>query len=92
MVKLYRRKGNEKLTPVRIRAAVRHTQDSRACMLQPGMDFVLELLAINRGASAACAGWVARLKHEIRNYAVKYDVVEVTALCEVGEVFAGLWQ
>ena len=54
------------------------------------MYLILKLFAVDRCAATACAGWIARLEHEIGYYAVEDDVVVVTALDKSREVFAGL--
>ena len=59
-------------------------------MLQPGVDLVVEFVAVDGGAAAAGAGRVAGLQHEVGNDAVEDDVVVVAALGEGGEVGAGL--
>ena len=86
-----RRQRNKKLTPIRVRPAVRHAQHSCPRMLETRVGLVFEFFAVDRAAPAAGAGRVARLKHEVWDYAVKEDVVVVAALGEGGEVLAGLW-
>ena len=85
-----RRQRNEKLTPVRILPAVRHTQDARTGMLQSRIYLVFEFFAVDGSAAAAGAGRVAGLEHEVWDYAVEDDVVVVATLGEGGEVGAGL--
>ncbi len=85
-----RRQRDEELAPVRIRPAVGHAQDAGAGVLEGGVDLVVELVAVDGGAAAAGAGRVARLEHEVGDYAVKEEVVVVAAGGEGGEVFAGL--
>jgi hypothetical protein len=81
-----RRQCDEELTTIRIRSAVRHAQDARARMLQRRADLIFEFLAIDRGAATARACWVAGLDHEIGDYAVEDQVVEVATFGEGREV------
>lgn len=66
-----RRKRYEELTPIRIRPAIRHAQYPRTRMFEARMDLVLELLAKDGAATAAGAGGVAGLEHEVWDYAVE---------------------
>lgn len=59
-------------------------------MLQGRVNFVLELVAVDGSSSAAGAGWVSGLEHEVGDYAVEEEVVVVAAAGEGFEVLAGL--
>lgn len=61
-------------------------------MLQRGRDLVLELVAVDRSAAAASAGWVAGLDHEVGDDAVDQEVVIVASLSEGLEILACLEQ
>jgi hypothetical protein len=54
------------------------------------VDFVFEFLAVDRAASAAGAGRITSLDHEVRDNAVEDDVVIVASLREGCEVLACL--
>jgi hypothetical protein len=54
------------------------------------VNFVLELVAVDGSSSAAGAGWVSGLEHEVGDYAVEEEVVVVAAAGEGFEVLAGL--
>ena len=85
-----RRERDEKLTSVRVRPAVGHAQYPRPGVLQTRVDLVVEFVAVDGIAAAAGTGWVARLQHEVGDYAVEEDGVVVATLSEGDEVFAGL--
>ena len=59
--------------------------------LQPGMDLVLELVAVDARPATSRARRVAALDHEVRDHAVEDHVVVVAALGEGREVLARLW-
>ena len=59
-------------------------------MFQARMYLVRELVAKDGAATAAGAGGVAGLEHEVWDDAVEDDIVVVAALGEGGEVLAGL--
>ena len=59
-------------------------------MLQSRIYLIFEFFAVDGSATAAGAGRVAGLEHEVWDYAVEDDVVVVAALGEGGEVGAGL--
>lgn len=58
-------------------------------MLQGSLDFVFELFTIDGATTAAGASRVASLDHEVRDDAMKDDVVVVAPLSESREVLAG---
>lgn len=58
-------------------------------MSQARVDFVFELVAVDGGAAAARARWVAALDHEVWDDAVEDCGGEVAAAGEGGEVVAG---
>ena len=59
-------------------------------MFEIGVDLVGEFFAEDGAATAASAGGVAGLDHEVRDDAVDEDVVVVAPGGEGGEVLAGL--
>jgi len=85
-----RRQRDEELTPVGIRPRVRHAQDSRASVFERRVDLVLELLAVDARPTAPGPRRVARLHHEVRDYAVEEQRVVVSPLGERLEILAGL--
>ena len=85
-----RRQRNKELTPIRIRTAIRHTEDAGAGVFEGGGDLILEFVAVDGGAAAAGARWVAGLEHEGGDDAVEEEVVEVAAGGERAEVGACL--
>lgn len=84
------RESNEKLTAICIGAAVRHAENTSSSMLQIAANLVLEFFAVDRAASAAGAGRITGLDHEVGDNAVEDDIVVVASLCESGKVLAGL--
>ncbi|KFY34535.1 hypothetical protein V494_06691 [Pseudogymnoascus sp. VKM F-4513 (FW-928)] len=84
------RQRNKELAAIRIGARVGHTQDASTRVLELGGYLVGELLAVDGGAAAAGAGWVAGLDHEGGDDTVDEQVVVVAALGEGGEVSARL--
>lgn len=74
------RQRDEELTSIRILPAVRHTQYPRSRMLQARIYLILELFAVDGGATTSRAGGIAGLQHEVWDYAVEDDVVVVSAL------------
>lgn len=85
-----RRQRNKELTPIRVRPAIRHTQDSGAGVFEGGRDFVFEVGAVDGAAAAAGAGRIASLDHEGGDYTVDGGVVVVAAVGEGGKVLACL--
>lgn len=59
-------------------------------MLERRVDLIFEFLAVDGCAAASGARGVARLKHEVGDYAVEENVVVVAAAGELSEVFACL--
>lgn len=88
-----RRERDEKLTPVRIRARVRHAQHAGGGVRELRDDFVAEPAAAPVDAAAAAAGArrVAGLDHEVPDHAVDGRVVVVVRCREGGEVVACLF-
>lgn len=80
----------QELAPIGIGPTIRHAQDACSCVFQAWMYLVLEFLAIYGRPAAASSGWIAGLEHEVRDNAVKYDIVVIIALSESEEVLAGL--
>ena len=78
------------LASIGVRSTIRHTDDSRAGVLQRGMDFVVKLLSINRASASPCARWVARLKHEVWDDPVEGLIIIITSLSQSIEVPASL--
>lgn len=76
------RKGDEELTTIGVRSAVRHAQNSSTGVFQFASNLVLEFLAVNGAAASAGAGGIAGLDHEVGDNAVEDDIVVVTALSE----------
>ncbi len=58
-------------------------------MFQLGRDLVFELLAVDGGSAAPRPGGIARLEHEVGDYAVEEEAVVVAARGEGAEVCAG---
>lgn len=85
-----RRKGDEELAAIRVGSAVRHTQNSSSGMLQPRVNLVLELLAVNRASSPAGTSWIAGLDHEVGDNAVEDNVVVIASLRKCREILACL--
>ena len=75
-----RRQGDEELATICVWTAVRHAENACASMFECWLDFVLELLAIDRRAAASCTGWVTTLNHEVRYYAMEDNIVVVASL------------
>ena len=80
--------SDEELAAVGARTGVGHGEHARLIETQVGRAFVFEGLAPDRLAAAACAGGVAALDHEFRDYAVEDDAVVVAVFHVSGEVFA----
>ena len=85
-----RGQGDKELTPVGVGPGVGHAENASARVLQGRIDLVLELFAIDGGAAATRAGWVAALNHEVGDDAVEDGLVVVAAANQRGEVFARL--
>ena len=79
----------KKLTPIRIRARVRHGQYACAGVFQTGMNFVLEFTAINGFAAAAGPRGIPALDHEIPDDAMENNAIIIPAQTELREVVAG---
>ena len=61
----------EELGLVGVRAAARHPEQPAVREAQPAVELVLEVAAVDGLATAARAGRVARLRHEVLDHAVK---------------------
>ena len=82
---------DEELRPVRVsRAAVRHRHLPAMVELDPAVQLVLERLAVHRFATAAGAGGVPCLDHEVLDDPVPDDAVVVALQAELHEVAARL--
>ena len=77
---------DEKLGAVGAGTGIGHRQHTRRTVAELWMELIGELVA--RTAAARSSG-VAALDHEISDYAVKLDVVVVTAAGEIEEIRAG---
>ena len=83
--------GNKKLTPIRFRAGIRHTENTSLVMGQRGVEFILEFLAPDGfAARAILTGVVAALDHEAPDDAVEGAGVVLASVGESREVTAGL--
>ena len=78
-----RKVGDEELAAIRLRAGVRHAQDTRFAVLQRWVDLVFKLVA---RTARARARRIAALDHEILDHAVELHAVIVAVLGEVQEV------
>lgn len=85
------RKRDEKLTPIRVRARVRHAEHAGGAVRELRHDFVFEARPVNAVPATAGAGRVAGLEHEGLDYPVDRGVVVVGGGGEGGEVVACLF-
>lgn len=82
---------NKKLTPIRLRPTIRHTQNALPIMSQRRIKLILKLLAPDTlPARAVLARIIPALDHEPLNNAVKRTVIVFARVAEGREVLACL--
>ena len=79
------------LARIGIGSTVSHTENPCPCVLERGMDFIVEFIAIYGTSSSTCAGRISSLKHKIWNNPVEDLIVIITTLGQCGEILAGLY-
>ena len=85
-----RREGDEELTAIGVRSAVRHAENPSARVLEVSVDLVFKFLAVDGASSSTSAGRVTGLDHEVRDDAVEDHIVVVSSFGKGREVLACL--
>lgn len=85
-----RSESNKELRAIGVRTCIRHAQDASGGVRELRDDFIGKSATVDGGASAAGAGGVAGLDHEVADDAVAGNGVVVAGGGEDGEVVACL--